>query len=103
MVPNHDTEHDPSVDGKLTTHENKSIPLVAMQDQDHTDTMNKLKVLVGSNRNTVQGFINDMVGNTNAPTNQSKPSIPEYTLYWISKIVMKEVVRNKKGGINSIW
>ena len=36
-----------------------------------------------------------MVGNTNAPTSQSKLSIPECTLYRISKVVMKEVVRNK--------
>ena len=66
-----------------------------MQDQDHTDIMNELAVLVGSDRNTVQGFINDMVGNTNAPTSQSKPSMPESTLHWISKIVMKEAFRDK--------
>ena len=95
MMPKHDTEHDPSVDGELATHENESVPSVAMQDQDHTDIMNKLRVLVSSDRNTVQGFINDMVGNTNAPTSQSKPSIPESTLYRILKIVMKEAVRDK--------
>ena len=47
MVPKHDTDHDPFVDGKLITHENESIPSVAMQDQDHTDIMDKLRVLVG--------------------------------------------------------
>ena len=51
--------------------------------------------MVGSNRNTVQGFTNDMVGNTNAPTSQSKPSMPGSTLHRISKIVMKEAVRDK--------
>ena len=48
MAPKHDTNHehhnpcDPtsnkSVDSKLVTHEDESIPSVAMQDQDHTDT-----------------------------------------------------------------
>ena len=90
MAPKHDTDHDPFVDGKLATHENKSIPSMAMQDQDHIDIMEELRVLVGSNRNTVQGFINDMVGNNNAPTSQSKSSMPESTLHQISKIVMKE-------------
>ena len=57
--------------------------------------MLSLGTSVGSDRNTVQGFINDMVGNTNAPTSQSKPSMPESTLHRISKIVMKEAVRDK--------
>ena len=57
--------------------------------------MNELGVLVGSERNTVQMFINNMVGDTNAPTSQSKPLMPESTLYWISKIAMKEAVRDK--------
>ena len=95
MAPKHDTDHDPSVDGKLATHENESIPSVAMQDQDYTDIMNELRVLVGSDRNTVQGFINDMVRNNTTPTSQLKASMPESTLHRISKIVMKEADRNK--------
>ena len=39
-----------------------------MQDEDHTDIMDELVAMVGSNRNTAQGFINNMVGNTNNPT-----------------------------------
>ena len=69
---------------------------VAMQDQDYTDIMDELAALVGSDRNTVQGFINDMVGNTDAPTSQSKLSMLESTLHRISKMVMKEAVENKK-------
>ena len=57
--------------------------------------MDKLRALVDSDRNTAQEFINDMVGNTNAPTSQSKPSMPETTLHQISKIVIKEAVRDK--------
>ena len=30
MAPKHVTDHDPSVDSKIATHENKSIPSVAM-------------------------------------------------------------------------
>ena len=105
MAPNSDTDHEhqntsdstsnPSVDDELVTHEDESIPSVAMQDQDHTNIMHELATLVGSNRNTVQEFINDMVGNTDVPTSQSKPSMPESTLHRISKIVMKETVRDK--------
>ena len=83
MEPKHDTDHEhhnpsdslsnPSVDSKLVTHKDESIPSVAMQDQDHTDIMDELVAMVRSDRNTVQGFINDMVGNTDAPTNQLKP------------------------------
>ena len=68
---------------------------MAMQDQDHTNIMHELATLVGSNRNTVQEFINDMVGNTDVPTSQSKPLLLEPTLHRISKIVMKEAVRDK--------
>ena len=57
--------------------------------------MHELATLVGSNRNTVQGFINGMVGNTNAPTSQSKPPMFEPTLHRISKIVIKGTVRDK--------
>ena len=95
MAPKHDTEHDPSIDGKFATNANESIPSMTMKNQDHTDIMNQLRVLVDSNCDTVQGFINDMVGNSNAFTSQSKPSMPESTLHWISMIVMKEAVRDK--------
>ena len=105
MAPKHYTDHEhhnpsdptsnPSVDGKLITHEDELIPSVVIQDQDNTDIMKELAVLVGSDCNTVQGFINAVVGNTNAPTSQSKPSMPEYILHRISKIVMKEVFRDK--------
>ena len=57
--------------------------------------MEELKTLVGSNHNTTQEFINDMVGNTNASTSQSKPPTYESTLHHVSKIVMKEIVRDK--------
>ena len=63
MAPNHDTDHEhhnssdptsnPSVDGKLVIHEDESIPSVVMQDQDHTDIMDELAAIVGSDRNTV--------------------------------------------------
>ena len=63
MAPKHDTDHEhhnpsdpssnPSVDSKLVTHEDESIPSVAMQDQDHTDIMDALAVMVGSDHNTV--------------------------------------------------
>ena len=79
MAPKHVTKQDPSVDGKLANHENETILSVAMQDQDHTDIMNGLRVLVGSDRNAVQKFINDMIDNTNAATSQSKPSMPRFT------------------------
>ena len=38
-----------------------------MQNKDHTDIMDELATMVGSDRNTVQGFINNMVGTTDAP------------------------------------
>ena len=95
MPSKHDTNYDPSIEGKLVTREDELIPSVAMQDQDHINIMNEFAVLVGSDHNTVQGFINDMVGNTNAPTSQSKPSMPDSTLHRISKIVMNEAVRDK--------
>ena len=67
-----------------------------IQDQDHTDIMDDLSTMVGSDRNTVQGFIDDMVGNTDASTNRSKPSIPEPTLHQISKMIMEDAVEDKK-------
>ena len=106
MAPKIDTDHehhnpsDPSsttsVNSKLVTHEDESIPSVAMQNQDHTDIMNELASMVGSDCNTVQGFINGMVGDTDAPTKQSKPSMPESTLHRILKMIMKKVVEDKK-------
>ena len=84
-----------------------------MQDEDHADIMNELATMVGSDRNTVQGFINDMVGNTNYPTvvesnnnttdkdtkqppNQLRSSMPESTLHRISNMIMKDAVEDKK-------
>ena len=106
MVPKHDTDHenhnpnnptfDPSVGGKLVTHKDKLIPSVTMQDQDYTYIMDELVAIIRSDRNTVQRFINDMVGNTNTPTSQSKPSMPESKLHRISKMAMKEAVEDKK-------
>ena len=106
MAPKHDIDHEhynpsdappnPSFDCKLVTHEAESIPSVAMQDQDHTAIMDELSAMVRSDCNTVQGFIKNMVGNTDASTNQSKPSMPESTLHRISKMIMKEAVEDKK-------
>ena len=89
MAPEHDTDHEhhnpsdpPSnsfVDCKLVTHKDESIPSMAMENQDHTDIMDELSTMVGTDPNTVQGFINDMVGNTDTSTNQSKLSMPEST------------------------
>ena len=58
--------------------------------------MNELRVLVGSDRNTVQGFINDMFGNTDVPTSQSKPPMLEPSLHWISKRQMLELIQSSK-------
>ena len=123
MAPKHDTDHYhhiPSniqsttfVDCKLVTHEDKSIPSVTMQNEDHIDSMDELAAMVGSDCNTVQGLINDMVGNTNdhtvvksnddmtnkdtkQPPNQLRSSMPESTLHRISKMIMKEAVEDKK-------
>ena len=94
MASNHETDHEhqnprdstfnPSVDNESVTHENESIPSVAMQDQDHAIIIQESKTLVGSNCNTVREFINDMVIETITPTNQSKPPIFETTLHRIS-------------------
>ena len=109
MAPKHDTDHEhhnpnnlqstrPD-DRKLVTHKDESIPSVTMQNEDHTDIMDGLVAMVGSNRNTVQGFINDMVGKRNTPTvvkgnnkdikRHPNPSMPGSTLHRISKMVMK--------------
>ena len=106
MVPKNNTDHEhhnpsdppsnPFVDSKLVTHKDESIPSVAMQNQDHIDIKDELATMVGSERNTIQGFINDMVGDTAAPTKQSKPSMPESTLHRFSKMITKKVVEDKK-------
>ena len=123
MAPKHDNNHghhkssDPpsttSVDSKLVTCKDKSIPSLIIQDKDHTDIMDSLAIIVGSDCNTVQGFINDMVDNTNDPTvvegnndttgeytkqplNQLMSLILESTLHWISKMITGKTVEDKK-------
>ena len=123
MAPKHDNDHghhnpsDPpsttSVDCKLITCEDESIPSVTMQDENHIDIMDELATMVGSDCNIVQGYINDMVGNRNdhtvvegnndaagevtkQPPNQLRSSIPKSTLHQISKMIMKEAVEDKK-------
>ena len=56
MAPKHDTDHEhhnpsnppftTSVDCKLVTHKDESIPSVTMQDEDHTDIMDELAALL---------------------------------------------------------
>ena len=84
-----------SVADEFVTHEDESIPSVAMQDQDHANIMEELKTLVGSDCNTVRELINDMVVENITPTSQSKPPMFKPTLHQISKKVMKEAVRDK--------
>ena len=123
MAPKHDDDHghhnpsDPpfttSVDYKLVTCKDESIPSVTIQDEDYTYIMDELATMVESYHNTVQGFINDMVGNTNDPNvvksnnnttgentkqpiNQLRSPMSESTLHWISKMIMKEAVEDKK-------
>ena len=72
-----DSTSNPSVADEFVTHEDESILLVAMQDQGHADIMEELATLVGSNRNTVQEFINGMVGENINPTSQSNQPIFE--------------------------
>ena len=86
MAPKHDTDHEhhnpndlqstTSVDCKLVTHEDKSIPSVTMQNEDHTDIMGELATML-------------------QPPNQLRSPMPKSTLHRISKIVMKEVVEDK--------
>ena len=119
MAPKNDTDHEhhnpgdpsstPSVNCKLVTHKDESIPSMTIQNEDHTDIMDELAVIIGSDRNTVQEFIINMIGNTDVPTvingnnkttarppSQLRSSIPEAILHWISKMVMKEAVEDKK-------
>ena len=83
MAPRHD-HHNPSdlqsttsVDYKLVTHEDESIPSVIMQNEDHTDIMDELAAML-------------------RPPNYLKSSMPESILHRISKMVMKEEVEDKK-------
>ena len=78
MAPINDADHEqnipsdpsstPSVDCMLVPYKDESIPSVTMQNEDHTDIMDELAVMIGSDRNTAQGFIYNMVGNTDPPT-----------------------------------
>ena len=86
MATKHDTDHrhhnpsnpqpTTSVNCKLVTHEDESIPSETMKNEDNTDTMDKLAAMI-------------------RPPNKLKSLIPESTLHWISKMVMKEGVKNK--------
>ena len=81
MASNHEIDHEhqntrdstfnPSVADEFVTHVDESIPLVAMQDQGHTDIMEELATLVGFNCNMVREFINDMVVENITRTSQS--------------------------------
>ena len=108
MAHKHDSDHGQhkpnnptsttSIDYKLIKRKDESILSLEMQDEDHADIMNELAAMIGSDRNTVQGFINNMVGNTNDPTvvestknktnkdtkqppNQLRSSMPESALH----------------------
>ena len=87
MAPKHDTNHryhnpsnpqpTTSVDYKLVTHEDESIPSEAMKNKDNTDIIDELAAMI-------------------RPPNQLRSSMPESTLHRISKMVMKEAVEEKK-------
>ena len=87
MAPKHDTDHeyhnpsDPqpttSVDCKLVTHKDESIPSETMKNEDNTDIMDELAAMI-------------------RPLNQLKLSMPESTLHQISKMVIKDAVEDKK-------
>ena len=86
MAQKHDTgqgHHNPSnpqsttsVDCKLVTGMDESFSSQTMKNEDTTDIMDELAVM--------------------RPPNQFRSSIPESTLHWISKMVMKEAVEDKK-------
>ena len=86
MAPKHDTgrgHHNPrnpqstiSVDCKLVTCKDKSISSETMKNEDTTDIMDELAAI--------------------RPPNRLRSLIPESTLHWISKMVMKEAVEDKK-------
>ena len=87
MAPKHDTDHkyhNPNdllpitlVDCKLVVHEDESISSITIQNEDHKDIMDELP-------------------STLRPPNHLKSSMPESILRWISKMVMKEAVEDKK-------
>ena len=87
MARKHDTGqgyHNPSnpqtttsVDSKLDTHKDESISSETMKNEDTTDIMDELAAMI-------------------RPPNQLRSSIPESTLHWISKMVMKEAVEDRK-------
>ena len=99
MAPKYDTDHDhhnasdlqftTSVDCKLVTHKDESIPSVIMQNEVHTDIMDELAAMLW-------------------PPNHLKSSMPKSTLHLISKLVIKEEVEDKKMdlvqfGSSAIW
>ena len=87
MAPKDDTDHgyhnliDPqsttSIDCKIVTHDDESTPSETMKNEDNTDIMDELAVMI-------------------RPPNQLRSSLPKSTLHWISKMVMKKVVEDKK-------
>ena len=87
MAPKHDTNHELhnpsnptsnlSVDSKLVTHKDESIPSETKKNGDTTDIMDELAAMI-------------------RPPNQLRSSMPESTLHWISKMVMKEAIEDKK-------
>ena len=66
-----------SVDCKLVTHKDESISSETMKNKYTTDIMDELAVMI-------------------QPQNQLTLSMPESTLHGISKMLMKEVVEDKK-------
>ena len=87
MAPKYDTgwgDHNTSnpqpttsIDCKLITHKDEPIPSETMKNENTTDIIDELAVMV-------------------QPPNQLRSSMPESTLHRISKIVMNEAVANKK-------
>ena len=87
MTSEHDTgrgHHNPSnpqsntsIDCKLAIGKDESFISEIMKNKDTTDIMDELATMI-------------------QPPNQLRSSIPESTLHWISKMVMKEAVEDKK-------
>ena len=87
MAPKHVTDHGhdnpsnpqptTSVDCKLVTHKDESIPSETMKNEDTTDIMDELAAII-------------------RPPDQLRSSMPESTLHRISKMVTKEAVEDKK-------
>ena len=86
MACKHDTgqgHHNPSdpksttcIDCKLVTGKDESFSSETMKNEDTTNIMDELAAM--------------------QPPNQLRSLIPESTLHWISKMVMKEAVEDKK-------